>query len=235
MSVGGMAVNKQTVPRIARDIHRINPGLKSEIKWENANWRGGVIHRAFIDLLFSLVEQNLLHFHIRFAPFSEYDHARSGERRRHDTVSKMYYQLLLHRPIRHYGDKANLYIYPDDGDCTSYLPNMIEALHNDASLNWGNEHHGCIADLKQRKSRSEPFLQLLDVTIGALTCYRNGRHEDGSTGAIKSGLARYAFEKTGWRSITASNQGCRMSVWNVRPKWGAKNTRPSLLSRLGRG
>jgi hypothetical protein len=32
----------------ARDLHKINPGLKSEIKWENAKWRGGASLRSLL-------------------------------------------------------------------------------------------------------------------------------------------------------------------------------------------
>ena len=69
-----------------------------------------MVHEGYIRLLFELITENRLHFHIRFSRMDEYDHRRSGPRRKLDTVSKAFYQLLLHRPVAFYGKDVDLYV-----------------------------------------------------------------------------------------------------------------------------
>lgn len=232
MAVGGLSVNRDAIPTISRDIRDINPGFKSEIKWANATWRDGKVHEAYIDLLFSLVAQNLVHFHVRFAHLIGRDQVTGQLRRRHDAVSSMYYELLLHRPIRHYGSTARLWIHPDKSHCNAHLHCMIDLLHRDAARQYGRDRIGCIKEITPRDPKDEPILQLLDVTLGALTAYRNQRYLGCQTGQTRRELAEYAFEKTGWRSIHETNQSIRLSVWNVRP--GAQRTCAALGTIRGR-
>lgn len=188
---------------------------KSEVKWNSANSFGGVIQRAYIDYLFQQIAQKRMHFHIRFSPMNEYDHAASGPRKRIDTVSKSFYQLIKHRGIRHY-DMHDIFVIPDDGDCTSQLVDHLGAL-NYASSSW----EGSIKSIRPRSSASEPMLQLLDVTLGALAAMRNGRAEPHHTGT-KAVLSRHAFALTGWPDIAGNcpPSARELSRWNVRPRFG---------------
>ena len=63
------------------------------------------------------------------------------------------------------------------------------------------------------------MLQLLDVLVGALTSYRNGRHLLETGGEPKRELANYAFENFGVKNLAWNvDQGNRFSVWNAIPK-----------------
>ncbi|MEY9198429.1 hypothetical protein ABIA16_003545 [Sinorhizobium fredii] len=196
-------------------------GKTGEVKWKNAKSRRGRVHREYIDLLFEMVEMGRIHLHIRFSRMSEYDHKLSGPRRKVDTVSKAFYQLLLHRPLKFYREKADIYIYPDDGECTIDLPNNIGALHREEWRMTGeNGYNGnAVRCITPRSSEREPMLQLLDVTLGALAAYRNGRHLDPEISQTKRELAIYAFEKTGWPDIEGScnKRKRKLSRWNVIP------------------
>ena len=65
----------------------------------------------------------------------------------------------------------------------------------------------------------EPFLQLLDVTLGALTAFRNGRHLLDGTTAAKAELAKHAVTALGIKDIAKNfDDGRRLSIWNVIPK-----------------
>lgn len=123
MAVGGLAVDHETLPDVLIQIQAINErcNVASEVKWENAKPRRQNAHQAYIDLLFDLIENNKVHFHLRFAPFDDYDHRLSGSNKRQDTVGKMHYQLILHRPVRYYGAENRLVIHPDNGTCTAKL------------------------------------------------------------------------------------------------------------------
>src|SRR5262249_41300301 len=131
MAVGGLAIPKTNLKVVTDRIKEIGTGPKrEEVKWGTTKHWNVDIRKADVDCLVDLTTTLRAHLHVRFAPFRQYDHDESGERRVFDTVSKMYYQLLLHRAIRHYGQQYRLLIRPDDGECTSELKKFVPALLN---------------------------------------------------------------------------------------------------------
>jgi len=166
-----------------------------------------------------MVELGRLHFHIRFSEMAEYDHKLSGPRRRIDTVSKAFYQLLLHRPVTYYRDHADIYIYPDDGECTVELPDKIGALRVE-QYRVSSYTHCAIKCIEPRQSHREPMLQLLDCTLGALAAYKNGRHLNEAISEVKRGLAIHAFKSTGWKTLDGyfDKEAKKLNLWNSKPK-----------------
>lgn len=233
MAVGGLAVNADAIPYILGELATINADYRviSEVKWENAKSRRANTHMAYIDLLFRLILEGRAHAHFRFAPFNDYDHSLSGQKKRAATVGKMHYQLLLHRALRFYGESCDLIIHPDNGDCTEELPSLVGSLNYD-----GRSKHGLktspVKRIECRDSKKEPMLQLLDVTLGALTAYKNGRHIDPITSATKKELAQYALTKTDLTSLDRSSPmtAKKLNIWNVRPMWKKGDGPKSLAS-----
>lgn len=220
MAVAGIAVAQEAIPYILGKMTAIREkyGKQGEVKWKNAKSRNGVVHEAYIRLLFDLIEENRLHFHIKFARMDEYDHKLSGPRRKIDTVSKSFFQLLLHRPVAYYGHEADIHIHPDDGNCTAQLKDQIGALNFVGKRLCGKP--GVVKIVQPRSSEREPMLQLLDCTLGALAAYRNGRHELEEISDTKKRLTRLAFELTGWPDITGSCYDKRkLSRWNSVPRF----------------
>lgn len=208
------------VATIAQDLKALNKthGVQSEVKWENAKKRRVSIHQLYVDYLFTLIESGRGHLHIRFAPFKRYDHRKSGKRGRTDTVSKMYFQLLLHRPVRYYGPQRALFVYPDNGECTEELP----AIRNGLCAEGFKKHKtlpNCVKEIVPRDSKREPLLQLLDVTLGGLAAIRNER----DLGETKAALSQYIHGKTGFTDLSASTRSNerRLNIWNAKPKWGS--------------
>ena len=218
MAVGGLAICKNRVSEAVKALYALNEEhrARGEIKWHNTRKRGLSIRKAYVDYLAKLIADNHAHFHIRFSPMNEYDH--KGSRRRFDTVSKMFYQLLLHRSVRYYGKDCQLFIRPDDGECTRQLPALKEALQNDGFLKY-QTHATCIDSIVPLNSRNEPMLHLLDVPLGALTAFRNGRHLLDHVGQPKRELAEYARTALGIRSLMGNrDDGNKFSIWNVVPR-----------------
>lgn len=215
MAVAGIAVTRDAIPYIIGKMKPIAEkyGKTGEVKWKNAKFCGGMVHEGYIRLLFELIKEGRLHFHIRFSRMDEYDHKLSGPRKKLDTVSKSFYQLLLHRPLAYYGNKADLHIYPDDGSCTRLLPDQIKPLHIESGRT-------SVKVIQPRSSEKEPMLQLLDCTLGALAAYRNGRHLKPEISDTKKRLSELAFKLTGWRDITGScwTDKKKLNRWNVTPK-----------------
>ncbi len=220
MAVGGIAVARKAIPYIIGRMQTIRDEFnkQGEVKWKNAKSRNGVVHEAYIRLLFELIDEGRLHFHIRFSRMDEYDHKLSGPRRKIDTVSKAFYQLLLHRPVAFYGNEVDIHIYPDDGDCTRLLPENLGALNWDAGDSY--KVINAVKEIQPRCSEKEPMLQLLDCTLGALAAYRNDRHRREDISEVKKKLAVLAFELTKWPDITGNcwRTKRKLSRWNAVPK-----------------
>ncbi len=225
MAVGGIAVNLASAREIESKIIKMREklSLTGEIKWANTKSRRDSGQKAYADLLFELVKSRNIHFHIRFQPMAVYDHKKSGERRKIDTVSKAYYQLISHRPIRYYGDQCDLHIRPDKGECTERLHQYTGAMNSDAV-----KIHGipgpCVKSIHQRDSKKSHHLQLLDVTLGALAALRNERHLREGAAKAKRELAEYVHRLWGKVDLTKSSPISYrpFNVWNVRPKWGKR-------------
>lgn len=222
MSVGGLAINADALSYILGELAQINEDYKviSEVKWQTAKSRRANTHMAYIDLLFRLIEEGRAHLHVRFAPFKDYDHSLSGIKRRSATVGKMHYQLILHRALRFYGDSCELIIHPDNGDCTEDLPKLVEALNNDGQTKCRLKARP-VQRIECKDSKFEPMLQLLDVTLGALTAHKNLRHIDEGTSSTKKELAQYAVAKTKLKSLEINSPltAMKLNIWNVQPMW----------------
>ncbi|MHA6687790.1 hypothetical protein ACX3P0_19780, partial [Mesorhizobium sp. A556] len=115
MSIGGLAVIPSRAAIIGKEMLCLKEAFgvpkHSEVKWNKAKSKKDLC-KAYIKLLFDQIEENHVHFHVRFSPFTQYDHSASGERKETDTISKAYYQLLLHRTGRFYGEHCRVQVRP---------------------------------------------------------------------------------------------------------------------------
>lgn len=224
MGVGGLAVPDYNIEPITAHLQKLNEELNVfyEVKWSSTKERIACGQTAYATYLKQLLDEGKAHFHIRFAPFDEYRHKESGPKRRIDTTSKMHYQLLLHRAVRFYGAHYKLQIRPDNGDCTSQLVKFKDSLQTDGWLKY-NAPRGCIRSIECRDSKKEPLLQLLDVTLGALTALRNERALE----QPKKRLANAVHQLHGHPALAGNSPAdeMRFSIWNVVPKWGRRGPR----------
>ncbi len=201
MGVGGLALRKSRIPEVVKRLTEIRSarGALGEIKWESTRDGNLAVRRDYVDYMVQLVTAGNVHLHIRFAPFAQYEHP--GPRRIYDTVSKMYYPLLLHRALKNYGQTCRLFIRPDDGACTIELEKFVDALHIEGFLRYKTASD-CIHSIKCLNSRTEPLLQFVDVSLGALTAFRNSRHVRPGTREAKRLLAEHAYAVFGIQNLT---------------------------------
>lgn len=239
MAVGGLAVPDYNLAPITAELRNIkttkNIRPEHEIKWEKTSERHDCGETAYANYLAELLTTKKVHLHVRFAPFTEYNHHHSGPNRRADTVGKMHYQLLLHRAVRFYGGAYKLRIRPDAGDCTKKLCDQQGALLYEAVARHRYEVQAdCIDSIEPRDSVREPLLQLLDVTLGALTAMRNGRHLRPECAEPKKALALHVHGLHGHADLNGNTGPLirHFSIWNAVPEY------PKLLlarhSGLGR-
>lgn len=220
MAVGGIAVNSSSIHFVEARIEAIRTKMRitSEIKWSNVKPRRDNGHFAYADLLKQLVDAGRVHFHIRFQRMEDWDHRRSGPRRKTDTVSRAFYQLALHRPVNFYGKSADIHIRPDAGDCTEKLHEFIGPLNTEAKRLSGCGVK-CVKSIETRDSKTTHCLQLLDVTLGALAAVRNGRHLSSHISKTKHSLAEHVHTLWDRRDLSANSRmdARRFVVWNAIP------------------
>jgi hypothetical protein len=213
MAVAGMAISEADLPLIRAELQLIRERCRAggEIKWSNTDDKNVRVREEYINLMWRLIRGRRAHLHLRFAPFGEYDH-HLYERRRFDTASRMFYQLLLHKAVRHYGARELLFIRPDNGPCTEPIPKLKYALLADSKKY--NRHPECIDSIECLESAAEPMLQLLDVSLGAFAALRNDRKLKGG----KRHLADHAAKSLGVRNLAKDyDEGVRFSIWNAIP------------------
>ena len=221
MAVGGIAVNMASAPDIEKKITEIREriSLRGEVKWSNAKQRRDSGQRAYAELLRELVESNHAHFHLRFQKTGDWDHDRAGDRKKIDTVSRAFYQLILHRPVTLYGHQADIHVRPDKGDCTANLHQFIGQLNSEA----GKPKHcgvSCVKSIHAVESRDDHFLQLLDVTIGGLAAIKNNRHKRADVSQHKNDLAVHIHALWGNYDLNKSHpkNTKKFNIWNALPK-----------------
>ena len=174
MAVAGMAICEAQLPQIRAELQLIRQRCRAggEIKWNTTDNDNIQVRKEYINLMWHLIRGRHAHLHLRFAPFGEYDH-HLYERRRFDTASRMFYQLLLHKAVRHYGARELLFIRPDNGPCTEPIPGLKYALLADGKKY--DRHPECIDSIECLDFAAEPILQLLDVSLGAFAALRRSQ------------------------------------------------------------
>jgi hypothetical protein len=213
--VGGIAIETDSIEEIESRIGGIRDscgfaGRATEIQWKSACPRKDDISKMFVDLLFDLIAEQKVFLHLRFTEVS-------GASPSHIEISKAHYQLLLHRAGRYFGQNHLIAVRPDNGCCTDYLPKMTGGLNSQIRSKYGAKHRA-VVDISPQDSRNCHPLQLLDVTLGALTAARNLNHLNGVLGSYKARLASYALSKFGLSEIkTNSNLSeNRFNIWIVK-------------------
>jgi Protein of unknown function (DUF3800) len=234
MVAGGVAFQTRRYTDISAAIQGIKnaASIKSEMKW--AKFRGGERSRAYegiVDLFFSLIEQNQIHFHCIIAEFGAFSHGAFEGASPESSVSRMYYQLLVHRVCRYYAKKCYIWVYPDQGNDSRDLLGYGGMINLAANKKYRVEHR--LVSIEQSNSARCNLLQMVDIIIGGIAHLRNFPVTTGGTGH-KIALARYILKKSGlpaW-DIDTGRRARRLTVWNFRhQKLIAKEKAPQSARR----
>jgi hypothetical protein len=232
MGVAGIVIHEDGIPLLKEELARIRKvnRARGKIKWNTINKYEKQAQIDFIDHFWRLSDQRRIDFHIRFAPFVEYDHKRY-KGKYFDTTSRMFYELLLHRAVRNYGKWDRLFIRPDDGDCTKILPHLKAGLNADGVRKWRTNPQ-CVDSIICLSSKDEPILQFVDVVLGAFTALRNKRSLTGP----KLYVADYAMKtlQTRRRDLLSKYSDTRhFSIWNAIPSKASAELDPRGSGRPG--
>jgi hypothetical protein len=223
-AVSGILVRPQRVGALCAELEALkiarHKSPTSELKWEKINKRDKPLYLDLVAHFFSLLEANLINYHVIICDFHEYDHRKFTQGEKHVSVSKTYYQLLLHRCCKIYADRAQIHVWPDSGECTADLPKYLDALRADERSRF-QPSQPTIRSINPVSSTPHGIMHMNDVVLGAIASHRNGRHLAPEASPHKTQVAAAVLDGFGLRSFSFNSpiKG-RFTVWNWRPPAG---------------
>lgn len=221
MCVGGIVIRRERLDEVRSNFEALKAtaGITSEVKWEKLKKFRLDAYKRFVDYFFELQSAGMAHFHLLFCDFEGFDHRRNGGREQ--TVSKLMYQLALHKAAMRYGLKADLHLFPDSGDHADLLCKYRFHLNTETRQRLASpeltDRGRPIRHIEPTDSSAEPILQLNDVILGAATHRKNYRDREPGASAHKEALGLYVSHKSKHVRFRRSEMSGPFTVWNF--KW----------------
>jgi hypothetical protein len=222
--VGGLCVRGSAIPSLHANIEafRDRHNMKSELKWSKISNQKTDEYKAFVDLFFTLNNSNKLHFHALIFDSHKTDFRKIGGVRDKDKVlSRLYYQLLVHKFAKIYPSDVGMCVCLDHRNSSTPLEDLRRMIN--ATLARDHEiTHNPIKQLISQDSCDDDLLQLNDVILGAVCHARNGKHLLVETRPAKREIAQLVLDKSGLGTFEQSSpRGVhRFSVWNFQGRAG---------------
>lgn len=219
MVAGGFAVSSQRIAEIDAHIATLRGSANiSEFHW--AEYRGGDRRDAYHNLVkygFELITNGHAELHIIIARFKGYNHKRKNGDSKDTSVSRMYWQLGLHRLADLYGQSRAIHMRLDRGNDSKGICAMRHELCA-AAYHEYDTRPNCIRTIEPVCSSKSGIIQMSDVIVGAVAAKRNGVTHSPKT--EKGPLADLVLEVSGhpsWEIDTV--RGARgLTVWNHKGK-----------------
>lgn len=221
MCVGGIVVRRERLDEVREGVERIKRagGIGSEVKWSRVTSHRLKAYKILVEYFFHLVKHNQAQFHALICDFSMFDHSKNGGKE--GSVSRMLYQLALHKNCRKYGAGADLHLFPDSGDHADLLCGHRYHLNSASRLWMPEERKGAerpVAHIEATNSATEPLLQLNDIILGAVGYRRNERYDATDASKHKKQLARLVALRAGATTFEYNPKtfGRRFTIWNLK-------------------
>ncbi len=218
--VGGICMHKSTVQTVYKTLSEYRElfNMKAELKWSKISDQKETEYKWLVDYFFALNNSNKLHFHAIVFDSHAWNHQKYNEGEGDTGLSKLYYQLLLHKFICKCGSAGSLYACMDHRNSKTSLEELRRML-NAASV----RDHGLNSPLKQlvsKHSHDDDLLQLNDVILGAVCAVRNNKHLLADYRKSKRLIAMDVLEKSGLQSYERDSpkEINRFTIWNMRPR-----------------
>lgn len=215
--VGGTATSSAALRMIYSRIFdlRKRHNMYAELKWSKVSNQKIDAYRELIGLYFDMSEKGILAFHCATFDNHKWKHSLYNDSDRDIGLSKNYYQLILHRFIRFYGEQASLFVCLDKRHSSTKLPDLQRMLNAGAAKEY-KLSFGPVTTLEARDSKKDDLLQINDVILGAMSSIKNGRHENTETRASKAELAKLVLVNSGLGSLSKDSppQASKFTIWN---------------------
>jgi len=217
--VGAICLQSAFIPQVHASIQqfRDNHNMHSELKWAKVSNQKLSEYKALVEYFFALNNLNILQFHCIIFDNHGANHTKYNQGDQDVGLSKLYYQLMVHRFGRNCGPAGDLCVCVDRRNSSTSLQDLLRMANAGIARDCGIAH----APLKQLiplDSHEDDLLQLNDVILGAVCAARNGKHLLAAGRQAKRDLAKMVLEKSGLDSFERdSPRGLiRFTVWNMR-------------------
>lgn len=219
--VGGLCMHRDTAEEVYSSItkYRDDHNMRSELKWSKVSNQKVEQYLVLVDLFFALNNANHIQFHSVIFDSHKANHSKYNGGDRDIGLSKLYYDLLLHKFIKRCGDAGSLFACLDKRNSSTSLHDLRVMLNATAARDY-NMKHKPLAQLVSRDSKADCILQMNDVILGAVCAIKNGKHLLAETREAKRAVAQHVLQKSGVESFDkdTSKSVHRFTVWNKIPK-----------------
>lgn len=218
--VGGICMHKSTAEEVYRTLesYREHFNMKSELKWQKISNQKKEEYTALVDYFFALNNSDHIRFHSVIFDSHQWNHHKYNDGVADAGLSKLYYQLILHKFIKTHAPHGSLYVCLDHRNSKTSL-NELRDMLNATALRDMN-YRAPVKELVSKDSHTDDLLQLNDVILGAVCAHRKGKHLLADTRPAKRDVAQLVMEKSGLNSFERDSPISvrRFTVWNMRPK-----------------
>lgn len=215
--VGGTATTSAALRSIYTRIFELRKRHKmfAELKWSKVSDQKFEAYRDLVELYFDLLDNGIVAFHGATFDNHKWKHSVYNFGDRDLGLSKNYYQLILHRFIRFYGEQASLYVCLDRRWSSTKIPDLHRILNAGAAKEY-KLSFGPVRTLESRDSKKDDLLQINDVILGAVSSVKNGRHKDPKTRSSKADLAKLVLTNSGLGTFDKDSppQATKFTIWN---------------------
>lgn len=146
--------------------------LGGELKWAKVSKAKLGCYIAMCDILFDLIERDVVHFHALTLDTSTIDHKTHSEGNAEIGFNKLIYQLLLHKFGRRYGAASNIQVHLDNRTHNENPNAMTDMLNAALARDW-NILSKPFQSVQFANSKDHDLLQFADILIGAIAYRRN--------------------------------------------------------------
>lgn len=219
--VGGLAMHKNTLVSAYSTLkeYRRKHNMTAELKWQRVSNQKLDEYKALVDYFFAMNSSNYMHFHSIVFDSHQWNHRKYNEGDQDIGLSKLYYQLMLHKFVKIYAKKGELFIRVDHRNSQTPLEDIRRMLNATAA----RDHGITTSPVKQLVAcdlKACDLLQLNDVILGAVCAARNGRHLIEGGRLAKRAIAQHVLDQSGLETFERdSPHGLkRFTVWNMKPR-----------------
>ena len=191
--------------------------MKAELKWSKVSDQKSEEYQALVELFFALNNSNIVHFHSIVFDSHQANHKKYNNGDRDKGLSKLYYQLILHKFMKMYPHAGGMCVCLDHRNSSTSLNDLRDILNNGIAKERGDPSIRPIKQLVSQDSCDDDLLQLNDVILGAVGAARNGKHKLVTTRKSKRELAQLVLAKSGLTTFDQNSPKgvSRFSIWNM--------------------
>lgn len=215
--VGGLCLSKDGVETVYDTIrkYRIDENMHAELKWSKISNQKERQYQKLIELFFALNNTNRVQFHCLIFDNHTWNHNKYKGSDNDIGLSKLYYQLLLHKFVKRCAKHGSLFACLDRRSSKTPLHELRNMINRSAN-NKLNVDGSPLKQLISRDSKQDDILQFNDVILGAVCAARNGRHLIAGGKTSKKYLAKLVLDNSGLKDFSKNSDQSvqRFTVWN---------------------